>query len=57
MYSQMTNVVFRTDKQQWKDASLAKKELAFFRGRNVNGRFDDAIKQEEDIIRSFTRAA
>jgi hypothetical protein len=53
----MMNVIYRTDKQQWKDAALAKKELLFYRGRNVAGRFDDAIKKEEDIIRSFTRAA
>lgn len=53
----MTNVIFRTNKQQWFDASLAKKELNFYRGRNTGGRFDDAIKKEEDIIRGFTKAA
>jgi len=51
------NVIYRTDKSMWKDAALAKKELQYYRGRNVGGRFDDAIKKEEDIIRSFTRAA
>lgn len=50
----MSNVIFRTDQQGWRDAALAKKELKFFRGRNTRGRFDDAIKKEEDIIRSFT---
>lgn len=47
------NVIFRTDKQSWYDAALAKKELAFFRARNTSGRFNDAIQKEEDIIRSF----
>jgi len=53
----MTNVVYRTNKSEWYDAALAKRELAFYRGRNVNGQFDDAIKKEEDIIRGFTKAA
>ena len=51
------NVIFRTDKNLWKDAALAKKELKFYRGRNVAGRFNDAIQKEEDIIRGFTKAA
>lgn len=50
-------VIFRTEQNMWKDAALAKKELLFYRGRNVGGRFDDAIKKEEDIIRGFTKAA
>lgn len=41
----------------WKDAALAKKELQFYRKRNVGGRFDEAIQKEEDIIRGFTKAA
>ncbi len=53
----MMNVIYRTDKKQWYDASLSKKELAFYRGRNTGGRFDDAIKKEEDILRSFTDRA
>jgi hypothetical protein len=51
------NVVFRTNQQQWKDAALAKKELMFYRTRNVGGRFDEAIQKEENIIRGFTKAA
>lgn len=51
------NVIFRTDKTLWRDAALAKKELKFYRGRNVGGRFDDAISKEEDIIRGFTKVA
>lgn len=48
------NVIFRTNQRDWADAALAKKELKFYRGRNTGGRFDDAIKKEENIIRSFT---
>jgi hypothetical protein len=51
------NVIFRTDMAGWRDAALAKKELNYYRARNVGGKFDPAIKKEEDIIRSFTNRA
>lgn len=51
------NVIYRTNQQDWFDASLAKKELNFYRKRNGGGKFDEAIKKEEEILRSFTKAA
>lgn len=50
-------VIYRTNKNDWYEASLAKKELAFFRKRNINGRFDEAIAKEEALIRQFAKAA
>lgn len=50
-------VIYKTNKNDWYEASLAKKELAFFRKRNTNGRFDEAIAKEEALIRSFTDQA
>lgn len=49
------NVIFRTNQQEWRDASLAKKELKFFKKKQALGikKFDEAIAKEEAIIRSF----
>jgi hypothetical protein len=47
-------VIYRTNKADWADTALAKKELAFYLRNNNKGQFDSAIKKEEDIIRSFT---
>jgi hypothetical protein len=46
-------VIFRTNKDDWRDASLAKKQLAWHRKMEGKGEFDIAIKKEEDIVRSF----
>lgn len=51
------NVIFRTDKQSWYSAALAKRDLAFYRARNKRGKFNEAIKKEEEILRSFTDRA
>jgi len=51
------NIIFRTDKQEWRDASLAKKEIKFYRKRNTKGQFNSAIEKEQAIIRSFTDRA
>lgn len=53
----MGDVIFRTDKQEWADAALAKKELKFFRSKNTKGQFNSAIEKEEAIIRSFMNRA
>lgn len=53
----MTNIIFRTDRQEWRDVSLAKKELQFYRKKNTRGKFNDAIEKEEAIIRSFMKRA
>jgi len=54
----MTNVIFRTKQSDWYEASLCKRELAFFHQRNKNGKglFDEAIRKNENIIRSFLAA-
>lgn len=51
------NVIFKCNRQDWREAGLAKRELSFYRKRNVAGKFDSAIEKEEAIIKSFTRAA
>lgn len=48
----MGEVIFRTEQRAWHDASLAKKELQFYRSRNSK-KFTAAIEKEENIIRSF----
>jgi hypothetical protein len=50
-------VISITDQQSWAEAAMAKKELAFHRSRNRNGLFNEAIKKEEDLIRSFKEKA
>lgn len=47
------NVIYITDQATWAEAAMAKKELAFHRERNRKGIFDEAIKKEEELIRSF----
>lgn len=49
----MGDVIFKTSSMDWREAGLAKKELSFYRRKNTKGQFNDAIKKEEDIIRSF----
>lgn len=49
----MSNVIYITDQKDWYEAALAKKELAFHLERNRNGIFDEAIKKEKELIRSF----
>lgn len=53
----MGNVIYIEDKAEWYEASLAKKELAFHRARNNKGLFNEAIKKEEELIRSFRMKA
>lgn len=49
------NVIFRTDKISWAEASLAKKSLAWHLKNNKNGIFDEAIKMETDLLWSFLK--
>lgn len=51
------NVIYIQDQQTWAETAMAKKELAFHRSRNRKGLFDEAIKKEEDLIRSFKEKA
>lgn len=51
------NVIFRTNKDDWAEASLAKKQLAWHLANNKNGIFDEAITMETELLWSFTKAA
>lgn len=48
-----TNVIYMTNQEDWLEAGMAKKELAFHRARNRKGLFDEAIAKEEALLRSF----
>lgn len=50
-------VIYRTDKNDWASASMAKKQLAWHLKNNKDGVFDKAIEKEIDLIRSFTLKA
>ena len=52
-----TNVIFITDKIDWAEASLAKKQLAWHLKNNKNGMFDEAIEKEIELVRSFKKKA
>jgi hypothetical protein len=53
----MNNIIYLQDQKDWFEVSLMKKELAFHKSRNRKGIFDEAIKKEEEFIRSFRKRA